>query len=271
MCALLVRFVVVLSVLSGSAKATTFVDEFSGCFDDWWCAEQSSHHQHAVLVLQNRTRFPVVVTTEFWWRNAISVDNQPLPKHMTVSLGPEERVELVVIKPRQLNQTTRVYSRFHWVGGVLNATHDDTYRYQLPFAPEQQYRMVQGFGGGYSHTGASRYAVDFAMPVGTPVHAARGGLVIDTEQSHRQGGASRRYAKYANYVVILHSDGTTGEYYHLQFNGVAVETGEEVSAGDMLGYSGNTGFSSLPHLHFAVYSARAFGEYQSIPFQFLPH
>jgi murein DD-endopeptidase MepM/ murein hydrolase activator NlpD len=49
---------------------------------------------------------------------------------------------------------------------------------------------------------------------------------------------------------------------------VAVALGEQGKAGQKIGYSGNTGFSSLPHLHFAVYHAKPFGKYQSLPFSF---
>ena len=51
-------------------------------------------------------------------------------------------------------------------------------------------------------------------------------------------------------------------------NGAAVEVGDILKAGDLIGYSGNTGFSSLPHLHFAVYKAKSHGKFQSVPFQF---
>ena len=68
--------------------------------------------------------------------------------------------------------------------------------------------------------------------------------------------------------MILHADQTTGEYYHLSKSGVVVSIGEKVEAGQKIAYSGNTGFSSLPHLHFAVYRAQPFGKYQSLPFTF---
>lgn len=98
---------------------------------------------------------------------------------------------------------------------------------------------------------SNRYAVDIAMPEGTPVLAARGGVVIGTEWRH--GGEQRGPAwGSGNYVLVRHEDGTVATYAHLAHVGVAVEPGEEVQAGRLLGYSGTTGFSSGPHLHFGV-------------------
>jgi murein DD-endopeptidase MepM/ murein hydrolase activator NlpD len=68
----------------------------------------------------------------------------------------------------------------------------------------------------------------------------------------------------ANYVVIDHGDGTYGEYYHLRQFGVLVEEGEHVCAGDVVAICGNTGYSTGPHLHFAVTDLTR----RTVPFQF---
>ena len=142
---------------------------------------------------------------------------------------------------------------YSWNLGPLNATHARGATYRLPFARGGRFPVSQGCGGDFSHHGSSRYAWDFAMPVGTPIHAARAGKVIDTEDIHGPGKPDESYRDAVNFVRVLHDDGTVGAYYHLRKNGIAVAPGDRVRGGDLLGWSGNSGYSSGPHLHFEVY------------------
>ena len=140
--------------------------------------------------------------------------------------------------------------------------------YGLPYAEGRSYRVIQGYGSRFSHTGHEYYAVDFKMDEGTPVHAARGGVVARKVESNSVGCWADGCGRSANYIVILHDDQTTGEYYHLLKNGVLVDVGERVEAGQKIGLSGNTGHSTMPHLHFGVYRAAESGREQSIPVRF---
>lgn len=106
------------------------------------------------------------------------------------------------------------------------------------------------------------------MPVGTLIYAARGGTVMRAEDSFDRACFRSGCGKFANYVVILHSDGTTGEYYHLAKGSLLVHAGERVVRGQPLARSGNTGYTTTPHLHFGVYTAQADGSSQSIAVRF---
>ncbi len=129
--------------------------------------------------------------------------------------------------------------------------------YLIPFEHGRKYLVSQGYFGAFSHRGA--HAIDFQLPEGTPVCAARGGIVIETKADSGTGGPEARYLKSSNFVNILHPDGTWANYAHLKRDGVMVETGQEVKAGQVIGLSGSTGQGIGPHLHFAVYRA-AWGE-----------
>jgi murein DD-endopeptidase MepM/ murein hydrolase activator NlpD len=116
------------------------------------------------------------------------------------------------------------------------------------------FRIDQGFGGGFSHNDPqNRYAVDFAADVGTPVLAAREGVVMQVENDFAKAGLSReRYGGRANFIRILHDDGTMALYAHLRAEGALVRVGQRVRAGQQIGLSGNTGFTTGPHLHFVI-------------------
>lgn len=143
-------------------------------------------------------------------------------------------------------------SSYGWVRGSAFAVHKDEYLYKLPFLKGAAIHVSQGYHGETSHKGLSAYAVDFPVPVGTPIYAAREGVVVGSEGSSNLGGGTPEYRKFANYVIIEHSDGTMGNYYHLKQGGAVAVIGQKVAKGDLIGYSGNTGYSSGPHLHFSV-------------------
>ena len=238
------------------------------CIEQWACVEILGNETNPQFYLVNKKSFPITMTLLVTAKNMRSEKHNGRKYTETVVLNSHDRVNVLNLRPNNSSRRTNYNYEFKWALGDMNAKHNDTYQYTLPFSEKSDYPLVQGFNGGFSHRGASRYAVDFAMPVGTPVLAARDGVVMDVVEKHNRGGSSRRYARYANYVVVIHDDGTTGEYYHLRKNGAAVNVGDRVEAGDLIGYSGNTGFSSLPHLHFAVYKAQSHGKFQSLPFQF---
>ena len=165
---------------------------------------------------------------------------------------PEDRKERVLLEGWNTSGDT------NWHG-----TQYKGYQYQLPFEPEAtrlseifapyaKGAVCQGINGQYSHTGLLAFAIDFAMPTGTRVLAARGGTVAACEGSFRKGGVKQELKIKANYIAIRHADGTYGRYYHLRHKGVRVKAGEQVKAGQWIGLSGNTGFTSGPHLHFDV-------------------
>ena len=136
-------------------------------------------------------------------------------------------------------------------------------RYALPWHGGP-FRLTQGPGGTFSHSDVkSRYAMDIAMPEGTPIIAARGGLVVKTENNQSGRGSDPS----GNFVRVLHDDGTQGVYLHLKQGSVSVRDGQRVGVGSLLGLSGNTGNSSGPHLHFVVQRDTGAG-WVSIPYEF---
>lgn len=145
---------------------------------------------------------------------------------------------------------------------------DPDYLYAFPFGGTQPRRLIQGVGGDLTHQGLHYYAFDFVMPIGTPVLAARDGTVLAVFDGFPAGGFRKKYENRANRVVVLHADGTLALYGHLS-SGVRVKEGARVEVGDLLGFSGNSGYSEGPHLHFEVDVQRPRMESQSIAIRFL--
>ena len=154
------------------------------------------------------------------------------------------------------------------VTGAVGVDHDDAYVYQLPYDVGVDYLVMQSYGSRFSHTGREFYTVDFAMPEGTTVHAAREGVVRGVDASNSLGCLLAGCEAFANHVIVEHSDGTLGEYFHLQEGGVLVEEGDFVARGQPIALSGNTGYSNSPHLHFGVYTIGATGQPRSIEVRF---
>lgn len=125
----------------------------------------------------------------------------------------------------------------------------DTYVYDLPFEKGAKHKIIQGYGGLFSHYHIA--ALDFEMPEGTAIYAAREGRVFSFKDKSEEGGPFPKYQRKANYIMIRHNDGSFGCYWHLKRNGVLVKSGL-VKKGQLIGYSGNTGFTLKPHLHFSV-------------------
>jgi murein DD-endopeptidase MepM/ murein hydrolase activator NlpD len=144
---------------------------------------------------------------------------------------------------------------------------DPAARYRLPFDPSVPRQLVQGVGGTFSHQGPAKYSFDFRMPEGTPVLAARGGTVTWVVDSYTRGGLLKSLMAKANVVTVLHDDGTFASYVHLSPQ-AAVKPGDRVEPGQLLGKSGNTGYTGAPHLHFSVWAADEQGKGRSVDIRF---
>lgn len=227
----------------------------------------------AGLAPAQESRYPLTVKGTREGRGAVvrAHNDGPIPVSVAVlfpefrNLTSTERVPIVtVVPPNTVLDLTRLAPvekegwsyklRYRYRYGSYNAGHDPAALYRVPWLDGRTFVIGQAPGGRMiTHlTPASRNAVDIPMPEGTPILAARAGVVFQTVADNDAGGTDEAYRNKANVVRILHADGTVGNYVHLMHEGIAVKSGERVEAGKLVGYAGNTGMSSGPHLHFAV-------------------
>jgi murein DD-endopeptidase MepM/ murein hydrolase activator NlpD len=127
--------------------------------------------------------------------------------------------------------------------------------------PLDTVRITQYFGNtafaqSGAYNGKGHNGIDFAASIGTPVHAALGGVVIgtgNTDAIHNSKG--QQCYSFGKWVMVQHGNGLSTMYAH--FSQISVNQGQQVSTGQLLGYSGETGYATGPHLHFGVYLSSA--------------
>lgn len=105
-----------------------------------------------------------------------------------------------------------------------------------------------------SHAG--ELSLDFKMKPGRKICAAREGVVIEVKEDSDRGGLKNEYINDGNHIIIRHEDGSQAMYWHLKKDGAVINEGDKVTKGRHIGFSGNTGYSAFPHLHFQVQDAR---------------
>jgi len=193
--------------------------------------------------------------------------------------GPEAKLRWVVpansdrvlIRLPILDSTgaAQIEFKYSYLPGDPGASHQPDRAYRVPFSVGKNYPISQAYPDSMTHQAPdSRHAVDIAMPIGTDVFAARGGVVFDVaSKNYRAGLDPHREGQAANIIFILHDDGTFAIYAHLNWNSIRVNPGDRVQTGEYIADSGNTGFSSGPHLHFAIQKNAGF-EITSLPVEF---
>jgi murein DD-endopeptidase MepM/ murein hydrolase activator NlpD len=152
---------------------------------------------------------------------------------------------------------------------------------KYPFDTKKYEVKIAKFKGYFAHENfpESRYAVDFILPLGTPVSAVKRGIVIftkhDSEIHHtpkeltglEESEILKLAEKTLNYIGIRHGNGTFTEYCHLSRR-EAVKIGQAVETGNAIGYTGESGIMDLPHLHFNAFKIEN-GKGISIPVEFV--
>ncbi len=211
---------------------------------------------------------PVVVSVRIEASLQNMVATPPFPR--LVVCPPGGAVEVATVRRTDFQEAWRYTTTFRWMLGDVNASHDPETVYRLPYSKGSRYRVIQAADGSFSHFGTSRYAIDFDMPEDSPILASRSGTVVRAVSHFSEGGTEPHFKELGNHILIQHDDGTIAEYFHLRKHGALVDEGQRVQTGQLIGRSGNTGYSAGPHLHFMVYRpARNMQEKEPLPVRFL--
>ncbi|ESR00330.1 peptidoglycan DD-metalloendopeptidase family protein [Stutzerimonas kunmingensis] len=241
------------------AQVFVFSDRMVEKLDTQVKLETRKHAAGETLLVRNDLFAPVDI--ELKLENVVNAVGAPA-KPIRWVLPPRSQIRLATLAPRDASKPLKYTPKLRHALGDPRLL-PKPYKYPLPWRGGP-FRLTQGANGQYSHfTPKGRYAVDIAMPEGTPIVSARGGMVVKIE--NEQSGRGNNPA--GNFVRIMHDDGTMGVYLHLMKGSVAVREGQRVESGTRIARSGNTGNSTGPHLHFVV--QRNVGlAIESIPFDF---
>ncbi len=227
--------------------------------------ENQGSKSHPVFYGVNNYYGPVEVEIKLTEYHNIS-SSYKLPKTFVVE--PRSRLKLVELWPIRRDQGYSYSYQTEFVFGRPGGRHSPSDSYVPPAPLDRGFVISQAFHGESSHRHSqSEYAVDIPMPMGTPVLAARSGVVIDVSSDFFENGRSERMKSRANSITVLHDDGTMALYAHLKQESAQVLIGARVFRGQVLAESGNTGYSSGPHLHFVILKNTGM-ELRSIPFAF---
>ena len=241
------------------AQVFVFRDRMVERLDQQVKLETKKHEAGETLLVRNDLYAPVQIELRLdRLENVVGTPDKPI----RWVLPPRSTIRLATLAPRDPSKPLHYKTKLRYALGDPRLLPTQT-RYPLPWRGGP-FKLTQGANGKYSHfTPKGRYAMDIAMPEGTPILSARAGMVVKIE-NHQSGRGNNPSG---NFVRILHDDGTMGVYLHLLRGSVSVREGQRVEVGTRLASSGNTGNSTGPHLHFVVQRNVGFA-LESIPFSF---
>jgi murein DD-endopeptidase MepM/ murein hydrolase activator NlpD len=219
------------------------------------------------MTFVNSAGGPVTIDLSFVSRINVNSD-PPLPARIVLPGRSETRAAHITPVSAEAGFSYRL--QYSAVPGDYRSQQSAGAEYRLPFPENLRFPVAQGFGGKATHTDKQNYyAVDIVMPEGTPVLAARDGVVMTVDNDFFGAGLDMKlYGDRANNIRIVHADGTMAVYAHLQLESAKVAVGDRVRAGQQLALSGDTGFTNGPHLHFCV-QVNANMQIVAVPFEFI--
>ncbi len=196
----------------------------------------------------NRVQGPIEVNVRFKQSRSLSTEPR-FPLRRVLNGGERVKLARIDATARDANFSLEMQS----VPGDPRASTDNRL-YDFPFRQNVRWKISQAFHGGFTHNDEqNRYAVDISVPVGSPILAARGGVVMQTIGGfERAGTRPEKFSERSNIIRVQHEDNTMGLYAHLKQGGIMVREGQRIQTGQLIGYSGNTGYSTGPHLHFCL-------------------
>ncbi len=206
----------------------------------------------AQIIARNECLCPAQVAV--WVTAADNLQGELEANRALAVLPPGAEQTVMVLRAQQTAAPLSFELQHGFILGDPAAEHRPAVPYLPPIAPASEFLVTQAAPDRITHvTPDSQHAIDIAMPEGSGVFAAREGTVVAVAYANFLGGVdAAKFVSKANQVRVLHDDGTFAVYAHLAWDSIRVRPGQQVARGERIAASGNTGFTTGPHLHFVV-------------------
>lgn len=215
----------------------------------------------------NHSNVPYYVKFQFTGLKNLKA-NHNLENYTPVIYPNQDAKAVLKLQVADPSKSSSFNFNYQYTIGEPNLAIDKDFQYWFPFSHGKRVRVGQGNNGKGTHQGIN--AIDFNLSIGDTVYGAREGFVFEVKEDSNKGGPDESFEKYGNFINVYHPDGTIAKYVHLQKNGSLVKVGDSIQAGQAIGISGNTGYSSGPHLHFMVVHNENF-QSKTLPVTFLTY
>ena len=211
--------------------------------------EQLKEEKGFVFYAENTALIPYYI--QFNFSELVNLMASEDIKTYIPTIFPGQKVEVLQLKVKEAGKSSKFNFNYLFTIGNTQVAPDLDHAYWLPYQHAKRVKVGQGYNGPGTHKGVN--AIDFNLQIGDTVYATRDGVAFDLKEDSNVGGYDISFDKKGNYLSVYHSDGTYAKYVHLNKNGVLVKKGEKLKAGQPIAISGNTGYSSGPHLHLVIY------------------
>ncbi len=225
-------------------------------------------------------KFPLVVTFYGFLSLSHAQEGYP-PVVVEIVTGPQKKAvvknsscfpvtvsvnarDFMVEAKSEIELNSSSWGAWIWIPGKIGRMNE------LTFLSPLREKSQADFGPGSveTHTKEYEFSYDFSVPEGTPVYAIEDGTVIRVIQKYTQSHQDKTRIHEVNKVEILQPDGSVAAYAHLKPQSVPLKICDRITKGQLIGLSGNTGFSSGPHLHVDVTRPIGIGKFKTIPIRF---
>lgn len=226
---------------------------------------KSSFYQNDTLKIELNN--PLYCPLRIWFFSSNEQLQKEFNRIIPITLNPVSDTVLTFVKIQNTVEQITFSSR---LGDTNKKIHN--IELDLPFPKNKEYTIIQENNTNFTHNSdLSRYALDFDLKTNDTICSATDGFVVGIVDKYKFSGSGSEWKPFANFLTIYDpNSGIFTQYVHLVQNGSLVKIGDTVKRGQKIALSGNTGQSTVEHLHFSsLVPANTEDGLKSIPIEFI--